>query len=134
VWLPNVPEIHGILTLSEPEESMAQAAVHGRAGGAVKVSRLLAGALALALATPPLPAFADDRIATVSDAETEALLTDYLRPIVKAGGQQMPKIQLINQQAFNAFVTTGHRLFVNTGTIITTKTPNELIGVLAHET
>jgi predicted Zn-dependent protease len=88
----------------------------------------------LALALPPLPAFADTRIATVSDAETEALIADYLRPIVRAAGQQMPKIQLINNQAFNAFVTTGHRLFVNTGTIIQTKTPNELIGVLAHET
>jgi predicted Zn-dependent protease len=133
-WLPNVPEIHGILTISEPEASMAQLAVHGRPGGGAKVSRLLAGTLAVLLAMPPLPAFADERIATVSDAETEALLTDYLRPIVKAAGQQMPKIQLINQQAFNAFVTTGHRLFVNTGTIIQTKTPNELIGVLAHET
>ena len=41
---------------------------------------------------------------------------------------------LINQRAFNAFVTTDHRLFVNAGTIIESDTPNEVIGVLAHET
>jgi predicted Zn-dependent protease len=83
---------------------------------------------------PPLPAFAADRIPTVRDAETEALIADYLRPIAKAAGQQMPKIQLINSQTFNAFVTTEHRLFVNIGTIINSETPNELIGVLAPET
>ncbi len=96
--------------------------------------RVAAGALALMLALPPPTAFADDRIATVRDAETEALIADYLRPIVKAAGQQMPKIMLINSQTFNAFVTTEHRLFVNVGTIIKSQTPNELIGVLAHET
>jgi predicted Zn-dependent protease len=84
---------------------------------------------------PPPAAFADDgRVATVRDAETEALIADYLRPIVKAAGQQTPKILLINSQTFNAFVTTEHRLFVNVGTIIQSETPNELIGVLAHET
>ena len=96
--------------------------------------RVAAGALALVLALPPPAAFADDRIPTVRDAETEALIADYLRPIVNAAGQQMPKIMLLNSQTFNAFVTTEHRLFVNVGTIINTETPNELIGVLAHET
>ncbi len=96
--------------------------------------RLAVAALTLTLALPPLPASADDRIPTVRDAETEALIADYLRPIVKAAGQQMPKIMLINSQTFNAFVTTEHRLFINVGTIINSNTPNELIGVLAHET
>ncbi len=96
--------------------------------------RMLAGAVALALAFAGQPARADERIAVVRDAETEALIADYLRPIVKAAGQRMPNILLVNSQAFNAFVTTGRRLFVNTGTITASETPNELIGVLAHET
>ena len=114
---------------------MRQAAVPSRYVQTWKVpTRLAVGALALALTLPPLPAFADDRIPTVRDAETEALIADYLRPIVKTAGQQMPTIMLINSQTFNAFVTTEHRLFINVGTIINSETPNELIGVLAHET
>ncbi len=114
---------------------MRSAAVPSRCRSPWKVpSRIAIGALALTLALPPPAAFADGRIATVRDAETEALITDYLRPIVRAAGQQMPKIMLVNDQAFNAFVTTEHRLFVNVGTIIKSETPNELIGVLAHET
>ena len=35
---------------------------------------------------------------------------------------------------FNAFVTGREDMFVNTGAIIRTETPNELIGMLAHET
>ncbi len=114
---------------------MRHAAVPSRSKKPWKVpTRIAAGALALVLALPPPVAFADDRIATVRDAETEALIADYLRPIIKAAGQQMPKILLINSQTFNAFVTTEHRLFINVGTIIKSDTPNELIGVLAHET
>ena len=114
---------------------MRRAAVPSRCRSPWKApSRIAAGALALVLALPPPVAFADARTATVRDAETEALIADYLRPIVKAAGEQMPKIMLINDQTFNAFVTTGHRLFVNVGTIIKSETPNELIGVLAHET
>jgi predicted Zn-dependent protease len=96
--------------------------------------RAVATAMAVALTLPPLPAFADAPIATVRDAETEALITDYLRPIVKVAGQQMPTIVLVNSQTFNAFVTTGHRLFINIGTIIRSDTPGALMGVLAHET
>ncbi len=114
---------------------MRSAAVPSRCRSPWKVpSRIAAAALALTLALPPPTAFADGRIATVRDAETEALIAQYLAPIVKAAGQRMPKIQLINSQTFNAFVTTNQRLFINVGTIIQANTPNELIGVLAHET
>lgn len=96
--------------------------------------RIAASAVALMFALPPPMVFANSAIPTVRDAETEDLIADYLRPIVKAAGRQLPKVMLINSQTFNAFVTTEHRLFVNVGTIIQSETPNELIGVLAHET
>ena len=76
------------------------------------------------------------RIRLVRDAETEELIRDYARPIFKAAGLK-PKnmrIHLINDRAFNAFVIDQKRMFLNTGTIITSKTPNEVIGVIAHET
>ena len=41
---------------------------------------------------------------------------------------------IINDKSFNAFVADGRRIFVNYGAIMQSTTPNQLIGVLAHET
>ena len=72
----------------------------------------------------------------VRDAETEALIKTYLAPIFKAAGirSENREVLLIPNQSFNAFVADGTRIFVNVGAIITSETPGELIGVLAHET
>ena len=54
----------------------------------------------------------------------------------KAAGlaQQNVQVVLINERAFNAFVMDGRRIFINVGALYNAKTPNEIIGVLAHET
>src|SRR6201999_3665942 len=60
---------------------------------------------------------------------------DYLRPIFKTAGiGQIPAIHLVQSDQFNAFVTGREDMFVNTGAIIQTQTPDELTGILAHET
>jgi predicted Zn-dependent protease len=94
--------------------------------------RMLAAA-ALA-ATLVLPAAAQSRQAVVRDAEIEALVREYARPILKAAGLSKSGIEivLINDQSFNAFVA-GRRIFINTGTLLQSETPNEVIGVIAHE-
>ena len=70
------------------------------------------------------------------DTETEQLLRDYTRPILRAAGLEKQNIQIviINDSSFNAFVADGRRIFVNYGAIMQSETPNQLIGVLAHET
>ena len=70
------------------------------------------------------------------DAEIEQLLREYTQPILKAAGlaQQNIQVVIINQRAFNAFVADGRRIFINAGTIMEAETPNQVIGVLAHET
>ncbi|MBK3663606.1 M48 family metallopeptidase [Bradyrhizobium diazoefficiens] len=70
------------------------------------------------------------------DTETEQLLREYTRPILRAAGLEKQNIQMviINDNSFNAFVADGHRIFVNYGAILQSETPNQLIGVLAHET
>ena len=70
----------------------------------------------------------------VRDAEIEALVRDYARPILKAAGLANSNINivLVNDPAFNAFVA-GRRMFINTGALMTAETPNEIIGVIAHE-
>src|SRR6201982_1249127 len=70
------------------------------------------------------------------DTETEQLLREYTRPILRAAGLEKQNIQIviINDPSFNAFVADGHRIFVNFGAILQSETPNQIIGVLAHET
>jgi predicted Zn-dependent protease len=72
----------------------------------------------------------------IRDAETEQLLRDYANPILKAAGVNAgaTKIILIGDRSFNAFVANGRKIFVNVGALMEAKTPNEIIGVLAHET
>src|ERR1700712_1431299 len=72
----------------------------------------------------------------IRDAETEQLLRDYANPILRAAGVNAgaTKIVLIGERSFNAFVANGRKIFVNVGALMESKTPNEIIGVLAHET
>ncbi|HEV7254483.1 MAG TPA: M48 family metalloprotease [Mesorhizobium sp.] len=91
----------------------------------------LAGALAASLA---VGAYAQGRVPVVRDAEIEALVREYAKPILKAAGlsNQNIEIILVNDARFNAFVT-GRKMFINTGALMQAETPNEIIGVIAHE-
>ncbi len=72
----------------------------------------------------------------IRDAETEDLMRDYARPIFRVAGlaRQNIRIHLINNMSFNAFVVDGQNMFFNVGALTRSKTPNQLIGVIAHET
>jgi predicted Zn-dependent protease len=104
------------------------------------LSRALAlgAALAVAAAAIPAPAFAQakDRLAPIRDTEIEELMRDYTVPLLKAAGINPGSVEiaLINDFSFNAFVANGQRIFINLGAIVDSKVPNQLIGVLAHET
>jgi predicted Zn-dependent protease len=71
----------------------------------------------------------------VRDAETESLLRTFAHPLFRVAGVDpaLVRIMLIQARPINAFVTTGNRLFVNTGLIQQADGVGELIGVLAHE-
>jgi len=77
---------------------------------------------------------AQGNVPIVRDAEIEALVRDYARPILKAAGLTKSGIDivLVNNPSFNAFVA-GRRMFINTGALLQAETPNEIIGVIAHE-
>jgi predicted Zn-dependent protease len=88
-----------------------------------------------ALAAMPAAAQAPN-LPIIRDAEVEQLLREYSAPVLRAAGlaQQNIRIVVINDRSFNAFVADGHRIFINTGVLSDATTPNEVIGVLAHET
>jgi len=75
-------------------------------------------------------------IPMIRDAEIEQLLRDYTTPILRVAGlsQQNIQVVIINDKSFNAFVMDAHRIFVNSGALMQATTPNQIIGVLAHET
>src|SRR4051812_20821187 len=103
-----------------------------------KPLKLTALTTAVALAVAPMAAVAQENRGppVIRDTETEQLLREYTRPILRAAGLEKQNIQMviINQGVFNAFVADGRRIFVNYGAILQSETPNQLIGVLAHET
>jgi predicted Zn-dependent protease len=72
----------------------------------------------------------------IRDAETESLIRLYAKPILSAAGlgSQGIRIHLVNDRNFNAFVIDGHNMFMHAGTLMNAKTPNQVIGVIAHET
>ncbi len=95
-------------------------------------------ALAACVAFAPLAAQAQtsQRDTIIRDTEIEALLRDYAEPIFAAAGvgSNAADIVLVKNPAFNAFVASGRRMVIYTGTLMQAKTPNEVIGVIAHET
>ncbi|MGY3698181.1 M48 family metalloprotease [Bradyrhizobium sp. ma5] len=103
-----------------------------------KTSKLTALLTAVALAVGPVvPARAQQKGPPVlRDTESEQLLREYTRPILRAAGLEKQNIQIviINDGSFNAFVADGRRIFVNYGALLQSETPNQIIGVLAHET
>ncbi|MEX3008826.1 M48 family metalloprotease [Hoeflea sp. TYP-13] len=105
----------------------------------LNVSKLMHAALLFVLTfslafAPTVPVNAQGRLPIVRDAEIEGLLLDYARPIFKVAGLNRKGIEiiLVNSPSFNAFVD-GRRIFVNTGALLIAQTPNEIIGVIAHE-
>jgi predicted Zn-dependent protease len=100
----------------------------------------MAAAAAIAAAPIGAPVHAQQgggpQLPIIRDAEMETLMRDYAQPILRAAGlaQQNVKVVVLNQRSFNAFVMDGRHIFINAGTLFDAKTPNEVIGVLAHET
>jgi len=104
-----------------------------RATPAARVAAVVAAG-ALAASSPPAQAQKGPPI--IRDAEIEQLLKEYTQPILRVAGLTQQNIQavIINDRSFNAFVADGRRIFVNGGALLDAETPNQIIGVLAHET
>jgi len=70
------------------------------------------------------------------DAEIESDLRRYADPIFKAAGLDPTHVDIILLQdsTLNAFVADGQKLHLNSGLILAADTPNQLIGVIGHET
>ncbi|MGL4397089.1 MAG: M48 family metalloprotease [Hyphomicrobium sp.] len=93
-------------------------------------------ALGLTLLAMALPErVAAQSLPLIRDSEIEALLNDYARPIFRAAGLGTGRVsvKIVRNDAFNAFVLDGRNVFMHTGSLLQAKSPNEIIGVIAHE-
>ena len=102
-------------------------------------ARTLSGVCVMALALGCWqPARAQDLTEgmLLSDTEIDATLAEMARPVIEAG-HLVPgnvRLHMIVDDSINAFVNSSTDMFLNTGLLLKSKTPNEVIGVMAHET
>ena len=75
-------------------------------------------------------------IPIIRDTEIEELIHKEGEPMWRAAGLNPDDVHiaLVGDPDINAFTAGGQTIFINTGLIQATKYPNQLIGVMAHET
>lgn len=90
--------------------------------------------LTACLLTPLSPSMAKGRT-LIRDTEIESTIRAFAAPLFTAAGltTQAVRIYIIKDETLNAFVAGGQNLFFNTGLLMKTENPAELIGVIAHE-
>jgi predicted Zn-dependent protease len=100
--------------------------------------RAAASLLCLVAVASAVPARAQDDPAqnVIRDTEVEQYLQDQTRPVLNAAGLDPDKVHylLIASDDLNAFSTFHLIIGLNTGLIMQADTPNQLFGVIAHET
>lgn len=90
---------------------------------------LIGLAAALALATP------SSAQSIIRDTEIETIVREWSDPVFVAMGLNPEDVELllVNDRDLNAFATRGRIMGINTGLILRTQSPNQLMGVIAHE-
>ncbi len=76
------------------------------------------------------------RISLIRDAEIENTIRTYATPLFAAAGFDADQVRvfIVNDARLNAFVAGGMNLFLNTGLLLASESPGQVIGVIAHET
>lgn len=71
----------------------------------------------------------------IRDTEIEGIIHEWSEPVLDAMGLDPNEVEilLVNDNDLNAFATRGRIMGLNTGLILRTKSPNQLLGVIAHE-
>ena len=100
---------------------------------ATRIRRHLAAGLG-ALAVLALAASAQAQ-SLIRDTEIEGIIHEWSEPVLDAMGLDPNEVEilLVNDNDLNAFATRGRIMGLNTGLILRTKSPNQLLGVIAHE-
>ena len=97
------------------------------------LGRLTATAAAACVAAMPSLASA---ASLIRDAEIERTLRSMSAPVFSAAAitPGSVNIYILHDPTLNAFVAGGRNMFLHTGLLKELETPEELLGVIAHET
>jgi predicted Zn-dependent protease len=102
------------------------------------MSRLLFVIVAfLALAVAQVnAALAQNKVRFIRDAEIEDTIRTYATPLFQAAGlnPNAVDVYLIQEESLNAFVAGGQNIFLHTGLLVRAESPEQIMGVIAHET
>jgi predicted Zn-dependent protease len=120
---PHAPASPGFRALRRLVLALWLAALAGAVGGAAQPARAHEEE-------------AGDNPTVLRDTEIETDIHTLAAPIWRAAGlaPEDVGVYLVQDDQINSFVAGGQQIFVNSGLIERAKTPNQLIGVLAHET
>src|SRR5579871_34818 len=114
-----------------------------RPGRKALAAAIGAAALVGAALSPTAPVIAQEQGSStqglISDTEMDEIVRQDTDPIYHAADLNPKSVRVyivgdITQEGMNSFVTGGQNMFVTGGLILAAKTPNQLIGVFAHET
>ncbi|MCU0984200.1 MAG: M48 family metalloprotease [Acetobacteraceae bacterium] len=102
----------------------------------VRLAALFIAACGLVASQTPRAEAQGRGVTIIRDAETEALLRSIYAPLFAAAGlnRSFVRVTIIRDRSINAFVTTGNRMFINTGLLMQVASVEEVAGVIAHET
>lgn len=99
----------------------------------LKISVVLMATL-LSLVTPCL-AKAQQRLSLMMDAESLQWIKDAAQPLMKVANIPADQVDffVVNNNDINAFVNEKNNMFIYSGLILKAETPEEVLGVIAHE-
>ncbi|MFN7710713.1 MAG: M48 family metalloprotease [Holosporales bacterium] len=95
---------------------------------------LLASLIGVSAIAQAAPQFKEGTL--IRDAEIEETLHDFTAPLFETAGLARDNLHLylVVSGDVNAAAASDYSIFLNTGLLMECKTPEQLIGVLAHET
>jgi len=76
----------------------------------------------------------NNSIKIIRDTEIENFLSEISKPIFKVSGIEKLQFYIIQDNSINAFIVDGNKIFINTGFLLSVDNPDEIAGVVAHET
>jgi predicted Zn-dependent protease len=96
----------------------------------------LAAALTLTQTALAHEAGSGDSVSLLRDTEIEGDIHTIMTPIWEAAGLDPDAVHVyvVSDDRINSFVAGGQNIFVNSGLLLHAASPNQLIGVLSHET
>lgn len=101
------------------------------------IARVLIAAVMLgSMPSPGIASHGGTKLRLIRDAEIERTIREYAKPVFATAGMSVDqvKVYLIRDHRLNAFVAGGQNIFLNTGLLVRTKSAEQVIGVIAHET